>query len=74
MAHQNKEKIIGTVIESLPNAMFKVIFKDEEGNQSEQLTFLAGKMRLHRIRILVGDRVEVEKDEYGGKGRIVRRL
>ncbi len=74
MAHQDKEKIVGTVIESLPNAMFKVIFKDENGNQSEQLTFLAGKMRLHRIRILVGDRVEVEKDEYGGKGRIVRRL
>lgn len=74
MAHQDKEKIVGTVIESLPNAMFKVIFKDESGNQSEQLTFLAGKMRLHRIRILVGDRVEVEKDEYGGKGRIVRRL
>ncbi len=73
MAHQIKEKIVGTVIESLPNAMFKVIF-DDKGTQGEMLTFLAGKMRLHRIRILVGDKVEIEIDEYGGKGRIVRRL
>jgi translation initiation factor IF-1 len=74
MAHQQKEKIIGTVIEALPNTLFKVTFEDAEGNKNEMLTFLAGKMRLNRIRVLVGDKVEIEKDEYGGKGRIVKRL
>ncbi len=73
MAHQQKEKIIGTVIEALPNTLFRVSYKDGE-NEAEMLTFLSGKMRLHRIRILLGDRVEIEKDEYGGKGRIVKRL
>ncbi len=74
MAHQDKEKIIGTVIEALPNTMFKARFKDAEGNDAEMLTFLAGKMRLNRIRVLVGDKIEIEIDEYGGKGRIVKRL
>ncbi len=74
MAHQQKEKVVGTVVEALPNTMFKVIIKDQEGNESEMLTFLSGKMRLNRIRVLVGDKVEIEKDEYGGKGRIVKRL
>ncbi|MFZ3020446.1 MAG: translation initiation factor IF-1 [Minisyncoccia bacterium] len=74
MAHQQKEKIIGTIIEALPNTMFKAVFDDAEGNSVEMLTFLSGKMRLNRIRVLVGDKVEIEKDEYGGKGRIVKRL
>jgi translation initiation factor IF-1 len=38
------------------------------------LSYLAGKMRLHRIRVLVGDRVEIIKDPYGGRARVVRRL
>jgi translation initiation factor IF-1 len=70
----NKEKnddlITGTVIEALPNTMFKVILEDG----TEQLSILAGKMRLHRIRVLVGDKVELKLDEYGGKARIVKRL
>ena len=74
MAHQEKEKIIGTVIEALPNAMFKAVYDAGEGNKAEMLTFLSGKMRLNRIRVLVGDRIEIEIDEYGGKGRIVKRL
>lgn len=60
----------GTVIEALPNTMFKVILKDG----TEELSFLAGKMRMYRIRVLVGDRVLLEKDEYGGKARIYKRL
>lgn len=70
----NKEPLktlTGVVTEALPNTMFKVKFGDEE---SEMLTYLAGKMRLHRIRVLIGDRVLVEVDPYGGKGRIVKRL
>ena len=40
----------------------------------EMLAYLAGKMRLHRIRVLVGDRVSLVLDPYGGRARIVRRL
>lgn len=74
MAHQEKEKIVGTVIEALPNTLFRVTFAGVDGAESQMLTFLSGKMRLNRIRVLVGDKVEIEKDEYGGKGRIVKRI
>lgn len=61
----------GVVSEALPNTQFKVKMADSD---KEVLCYLAGKMRLHRIRVLVGDKVEVVLDPYGGKGRIVRRL
>lgn len=64
------ERVTGVVTESLPNMLFRVELK--EGGT--MLTYLGGKMRLHRIRVLVGDTVEVEVDPYGGKGRIVKRL
>ncbi len=69
----NKEKsqLSGIVTEALPNTFFKVKL---EGQEDELLTYLAGKMRLHRIRVLIGDKVIVELDQYGGKGRIVKRL
>jgi translation initiation factor IF-1 len=67
---QNKETVIGTVEEALPNTQFRVTLENGE----QILTYLAGKMRMYRIRVLVGDKVEVELDEYGGKGRITRRL
>ena len=40
----------------------------------EILAYLSGKMRMHRIKVLIGDSVEVVIDPYGGKGRIVKRL
>lgn len=61
----------GIVVESLPNIMFKVKL-DETGE--EILTYLSGKMRLHRIRVLVGDKVLLELEPYGGKARIIKRL
>ncbi len=67
--NKNDDLHIGTVIEALPNTMFKVQYD----NGSEEIAYLAGKMKLHRIRVLVGDTVEVKKDPYGGKGRIERR-
>ena len=50
-----------------------------EGDDATQeeplvLAYLAGKMRLHRIRVLMGDQVEMVLDPYGGRARIVRRL
>ncbi|TAJ15457.1 translation initiation factor IF-1 [Patescibacteria group bacterium] len=64
------EEKLGTVTESLPNALFRVTLENEE----EILAYLAGKMRLHRIRVLVGDRVSLILDPYGGRARIVRRM
>ena len=61
---------IGVVVEAYPSTLFKVRLDSGE----EVLAYLAGKMRLHRIRVLIGDRVEVEPGPYGGKGPIVRRL
>jgi len=69
-SNQGKETIIGVVDEALPNTLFKVTLENGE----ELLSYLAGKMRMHRIRVLVGDKVLIELDEYGGKGRIIKRL
>jgi len=68
-----KEKQLreGIVVEAFPNALFKVKTIDD---QTEVLCFLSGKMRMHRIRVLIGDRISFEVDEYGGKGRIMRRF
>jgi translation initiation factor IF-1 len=73
MHDQNKKdtSITATVTEALPNTLFRV---RREDTSEEMLTYLSGKMRLHRIRVLIGDRVVVEIDPYGGKGRIVKRL
>ncbi|MFA6094779.1 MAG: translation initiation factor IF-1 [Candidatus Paceibacterota bacterium] len=61
----------GVVTEALPNTMFRVQL---DGQDTVMLTYLAGKMRMNRIRVIVGDKVQVELDPYGGKGRITRRL
>ncbi len=60
----------GTVLEPLPNAMFKV----ELENGHKVLAHSSGKMRMHRIRILPGDRVQVEITPYDlSRGRITYR-
>ena len=68
-ARQNTS--IGMVTEALPNALFRVKFQGEE---KEALVYLSGKMRLNRIKVIIGDSVEVVLDPYGGRGRIVRRI
>lgn len=64
------EVVEGVVEESLPNTLFRVKLEGEE----TVLAYLAGKMRLHRIKVLVGDRVQLQLDPYGGRARITRRL
>lgn len=69
----SKEKIIfeGVVSEALPNANFRVVLTNSE----EILAHISGKIRLHYIKILPGDRVQVEMSEYDlTRGRITRRL
>jgi len=69
-----KEGIIeteGTILEALPNAMFRV----ELDNGHKILAHISGKMRMHFIRILPGDKVTVEMSPYDlSKGRIVYRV
>ncbi|PIP69116.1 translation initiation factor IF-1 [Candidatus Nomurabacteria bacterium CG_4_9_14_0_2_um_filter_32_10] len=68
-----QEKLIttrGVVTESLPSTLFRVKIQDDK----EILAYLSGKMRMHRIKVLIGDSVEVVLDSYGGKGRIIKRL
>jgi translation initiation factor IF-1 len=71
MADKKDLERMGTVTEALPNIMFKVHI---DGDEAETLSYLSGKMRLHRIRVLVGDRVLLELEPYGGKARIIKRL
>ena len=65
-----QEGVMGVVEEALPNTLFRVKLEDD----SLVLAYLAGKMRLHRIKVLVGDRVQVLLDSYGGRARITRRF
>ncbi|MBC7074178.1 translation initiation factor IF-1 [Candidatus Parcubacteria bacterium] len=69
-----EQKIIkvGTVIESLPNATFKV---ELEGEKTIILCYLGGKMKLNRIKVIPGDKVKVEISNYNPqRGRIIYRL
>ena len=70
-AESNTEVVFGTVEEALPNTLFRVVL--DHSNETI-LAYLAGKMRKFRIRVLVGDRVAIQLDPYGGKGRITKRL
>ena len=67
---KNIEEVDGVVDEALPNTLFRV--RLEGGEQI--LAYLAGRMRMYRIKVLVGDKVRLVLDPYGGKGRIVKRL
>jgi translation initiation factor IF-1 len=70
-APKSKSTERGTVTEALPDTLFRVQI---EGSENIVLAYLAGKMRMNRIRVLIGDKVELELDPYGGRARITRRL
>lgn len=85
MVDLKKEKIVtarGVVTEALPSTLFRVKIlirpHDDSGaggeGDKEVLAYLGGKMRMHRIKVLIGDSVEMVLDPYGGKGRIIKRL
>lgn len=61
---------MGVVAETLPNLTFRVELEDGR----IVLTYLSGKMRLHRIKVLVGDKVELVLSPDGERGRISRRF
>lgn len=71
MAHQGSIEVEGKVLESLPNTLFRVELSDGK----VIICHLSGKMRMHFIKILPGDRVRVEMTPYDEtKGRITFRL
>lgn len=69
MDNKQKVKVVGTVIEALPDTKFRVQLEDGR----EILAYLAGKMRLHYIKVTIGDKVELELSPDGDKGRITFR-
>lgn len=71
MAKEEGFRMEGTIQEVLPNAMFRVLV---DGQQKPVIGIISGKMRMHNIKILLGDRVEIEFSPYDiTKGRITRR-
>lgn len=67
MSKEESIEVEGTVLEPLPNAMFRV----ELDNGHKILAHVSGKMRMHFIRILVGDKVKVQLSPYDlTRGRI----
>ena len=71
MSKKSNIEVEGTIEETLPNAMFKVRL----ANDHEVLAHASGKMRMHFIRVLPGDRVLVELSPYDlTRGRVIFRL
>jgi len=71
MPKEDAIEVMGTVLETLPNAMFRV----ELDNKHQVLAHISGRMRKHFIRILPGDRVQVELSPYDlSRGRITYRF
>ena len=69
MSDQKKQKVIGSVVEALPDATFRVQLEDG----TVVLAYLAGKMRLHYVKVMVGDKVSLELSPDRTRGRIVYR-
>lgn len=70
MADRFENSSLGMITEALPNAFFRVRMEDG----SEVLGYLSGKMRIFKIRVLIGDKVRVQCSPGDKKGRIVQRL
>ena len=60
----------GLIIEALPDTTFKIRLEDGR----EVLAYLAGKMRINYIKVMIGDKVTLELSPDGKRGRIIRRL
>ena len=66
----NKKTDEGLVIEAMPNVTYRVELADGRIVRA----YLSGKMKMHRIKVLVGDRVEFVIDQQGPNNRIIRRI
>jgi translation initiation factor IF-1 len=71
MVKEKTKTETGTVMEALPNTTFRVRLAK---NNEEILAHLSGKMRIYRIKVVVGDKVELEPSADRKRGRIIKRL
>jgi len=69
-AAQSEKLLEGIVVETLPSAMFRIKLSEDV----IVLAYLSGRMRIHHIRILPGDRVLVKMSSDGARGIIMRRM
>ena len=67
---ESKAPVEGTVTNTFPNATFGVTLDDGRSVSA----YLSGRMRINRIKVLIGDRVSLTLDQYGERGRIIKRL
>jgi translation initiation factor IF-1 len=71
MSGKDKFEFDGTVKDAYPDLSFKIVL---DANQKEVYAYLSGKMKMHYIKIVVGDRVKVELSRYDlTRGRIIYR-
>lgn len=72
MSKTNGKAVIGTITEILSGGRYEVLLHD---SMTKVIGYAAGKMRLHHIRVLMGDRVDIVLDPFGGHAtnRIVKR-
>ena len=71
MKKEVQDEVIGSVVETLPNTLFRVVV---EGSDNQVLAYLSGRMRKNRIKVLVGDKVALILDAQNERARIVSRL
>ncbi|MEW5908085.1 MAG: translation initiation factor IF-1 [Patescibacteria group bacterium] len=71
MKEKSGKLVTGIVIEALPNTVFRVQLNEGQ----EIMAYLSGKMRINRIKVMIGDKVKIELGQYDEtKGRIIQRL
>lgn len=70
MSKNNEVLARGVVIEALPNATFRI----EKEDGGEIRAYVSGRMKMNRIRVIVGDKVEYVVDQQGPNNRIIKRL
>lgn len=75
MAKEEAIELEGTVVECLPNALFRIKIDSDSNTEIEVMATISGKMRRNNIRVLLGDRVSLEVSHYDlTRGRITYRF
>lgn len=75
MTKEEAIQLEGTIVECLPNALFRVKIESDSNTEIEVMVTISGKMRRNNIRVLLGDRVSLEVSHYDlTRGRITYRF
>jgi translation initiation factor IF-1 len=68
--NQNEQMVVGTILDTLPNTTYRIELEDGR----LMIAYLSGRMKRFRIKVLIGDKVEIVTDSSAEKGRVVKRL